>query len=69
MKIRKIRLNKVQDVNRLLSRVINQVLSGELETARGNCVGQLANVLLRAMEKGELELRIEELEKLLSVNL
>ena len=66
--MRKIRLNKIQDVRRLLSRIINQVMAGEIEIGKANCIGQLSNIMLRAMEKGELELRIEELERLLSID-
>ena len=68
MKIRKIRLNKVQDVRRLLSRIINEVLGGKLDNNKANCIGQLSNIMLRAMEKGELEQRIEELERLVSID-
>jgi len=66
--MRKIRLNQIQDVRRLLSRIINQVMAGEIEIGKANCIGQLSNIMLRAMEKGELELRIEELERLLSID-
>ena len=66
--MRKIRLNKIQDVRRLLSRIINEVLGGEIEIGKANCIGQLSNIMLRAMEKGELELRIEELERLVSID-
>jgi len=58
-------LNKVQDIKRLLSRIINQVLSGELDNGKANCIGQLCNIMLRAMEKSELELRLDELELLI----
>ena len=66
--MRKIRLNKIQDVRRLLSRIINQVMAGEIEIGKANCIGQLSNIMLRAMEKGDLELRIEELENLLNID-
>jgi len=66
--LRKIRLNKIQDVRRLLSRIINEVLGGEIEIGKANCIGQLSNIMLRAMEKGDLELRIEELENLLNID-
>ena len=66
--MRKIRLNQIQDVRRLLSRIINQVMAGEIEIGKANCIGQLSNIMLRAMEKGELELRIEELENLLNID-
>ena len=64
--MRKVNLTKVQDVRRLLSRIINQVMTGEIETAKANCIGQLSNVLLRCLEQVELEKRIEEMERLLS---
>ena len=66
--MRKVRLNKIQDVRRLLSRIINEVLGGKITIGKANCIGQLSNIMLRAMEKGELELRIEELERLVSID-
>jgi len=44
------------------------VLGGEIEIGKANCIGQLSNIMLRAMEKGDLELRIEELENLLNID-
>ncbi|HEX3036117.1 MAG TPA: hypothetical protein VHT73_13525 [Thermodesulfobacteriota bacterium] len=62
--MRKVHLMKVQDVRRLLSRIINQVLDGKLEPTKANCAINGCNVILRAMEKGDIERRLEELERI-----
>ena len=63
--MRKVHLTRTQDVRRLLSRVINMVLNDEMEANKGNCIGQLCNIMLKAMEKSDLERRIEDLQRLL----
>ena len=63
--MRKVHLTKTQDVRRLLSRVINMVLNDEMDIGKGNCLGQLCNIMLKAMEKSDLERRLEDLESLL----
>ncbi len=50
------------DVARLLSGTINEVRRGELDPRVANAVGYLANVLLKAVEQGEVERRLAELE-------
>lgn len=64
--MRQTHLTRPQDVRRLLSKIVNQVINSELDVNKANCVGQLCNVLLRAMEKSDLEQRIEELERLVN---
>jgi len=61
--MRRSHLTTPRDARRLLSKVINQVLNNEIEVGRANCVGQLCNILLKAMEKSDLEKRIVEIEK------
>ena len=51
-----------QDVVKLISRTINQVRKGQLDPRVANAVGYLANVLIRAVEQGEMERRLAELE-------
>src|SRR6266849_9732457 len=53
-----------QGVVRLMSATINQVRKGQIDPRVANAVGYLANVLTRAVELGELERRIAELEAL-----
>ena len=58
-------LERVQDVAELLSDTIHQVRRGDLEPRVANAVGYLAGTLLKALQAGELEERVEQLERLL----
>lgn len=51
-----------QDVVRLISETINQVRKGQIDPRVANAVGYLANVLIRAVEQGEMEKRLAEIE-------
>jgi hypothetical protein len=53
-----------RDVVRLISETINQVRKGQLDPRVANAVGYLANVLIKAVDQGELEGRLAELESL-----
>jgi hypothetical protein len=55
-------LETVADVITCLSQTINQVRTGRLDCRVGNCLGVLAGVLLKALESGDLEARIDALE-------
>ena len=57
-----IQVESCQDVARLISTTINQVRKGELDPRIANAVGYLANVLIRAVEQGDMEERIKSLE-------
>ncbi len=57
-----VKIESCQDVVRLISVTINQVRRGELDPRVANAVGYLANVLIKAVEQGDLEKRIEDLE-------
>ena len=52
------------DVVALVSETINQVRKGMIDPRVANSVGYLANVLIKAFERDELETRIEKLEAL-----
>ena len=52
------------DVVALVSETINQVRKGVIDPRVANSVGYLANVLIKAFERDELETRIEKLEAL-----
>ncbi len=66
-KKRSIRLRSIRDVERLLAKTINEVRRGEIDPEIATKIGYLANILLRALEGGQLERRIEQLqEQLLS---
>jgi hypothetical protein len=59
-----IKIVDCRDVARLLSETINQVRKGELDPRVANAVGYLANVMIKAVEQGDLETRLVELESL-----
>lgn len=52
-----------QDVRRLLSRLINETLQGELEVAVLKAVTYASNILLKSLEVGELVERLQALEE------
>jgi hypothetical protein len=52
----------VSDVTGLLAQTINQVRSGRLDPKTGNAVGYLAGVLLKALQQGDFEARLQVLE-------
>ncbi|MCC6680719.1 MAG: hypothetical protein IT445_07435 [Phycisphaeraceae bacterium] len=58
-------LDRVQDVAGLLAETIHQVRGGKLEPRIANAVGYLASTLLKALQAGELEQRLEQLERLM----
>ena len=62
-----IRVEDCQDVVRLISETINQVRKGQIDPRVANAVGYLANVLIRAVEQGEMEKRLAELEAIVKV--
>ncbi|HUU11390.1 MAG TPA: hypothetical protein VM431_12765 [Phycisphaerae bacterium] len=58
-------LSSMADVIALLGLTINQVRRGELDPKVANAVGYLAATLLRALEQGDIEKRLAELETLM----
>lgn len=55
-------LAAVCDVVALLAVTVNQVRTGRLGVQVGNCLGQLLQVALKAIEGSDLERRIQALE-------
>jgi hypothetical protein len=55
-------LSTVGDVVKLLADSINQVRTGKIGVNVANAIGVLTGVLLRALEGGEIERRLAELE-------
>lgn len=53
-----------RDVVILISQTINQVRKGQVDPRVANAVGYLANILIKAVEQGELEGRLAEVEAL-----
>jgi len=63
-----IRLKKPQDVRRLLARIINELIMSEhLSIERARVIATLSNNIIKAMEVGELDERMKEIEKRLGV--
>ena len=51
-----------RDVVVLISETINQVRKGQVDPRVANAIGYLANVLIKAVEQGDAERRLAELE-------
>ncbi|MFC0472496.1 hypothetical protein ACFFHM_18925 [Halalkalibacter kiskunsagensis] len=59
-----VRLNKPQDVRRMLSRVINHLLTtGEMTNEKAKAINALSNTTLKSMEMGELQEKLEQLKE------
>jgi len=63
-----IRLSSARDVQKLLSKMINERRRGQVDTTECRDIGYLAKILLDSIEAGELEDRIEKLEKSIEEN-
>ena len=64
----KLRLNDMKSVNTLLARTINSLIAGNVLEDEARAIGYLANILIKGLEKSDLENRLEELEKTLNNN-
>ncbi len=60
-----VRLDSTESVIDLLSATINQARTGKIGLKVANTVGYLSQILLKALDQGELEKRLEEIEKAL----
>lgn len=60
---RAVRLKNVDDVTSLLGRVINNLLRDEISESKSAKIGYLANVLLRSLERSDLEARVKRIEE------
>ncbi|MEY8192982.1 hypothetical protein AB4X15_25610 [Peribacillus simplex] len=62
-----IRINKPQDIRRLLAKVINILLQdGEMTIDKAKTLATLSNTALKSMELGELAERLDKIEAQLS---
>ncbi|MCM3364742.1 hypothetical protein ACTQ5K_22490 [Niallia sp. Sow4_A1] len=60
-----IRINKPQDIRRMLAKVINILLKdGEMTIDKAKTIATLSNTALKSMELGDLAERINKLEKI-----
>jgi hypothetical protein len=57
-----VKIESCRDVVAILSETVNQVRRGQVDPRVANAVGYLANVLLKAVEQGDVERRLAELE-------
>ncbi|MDP9742304.1 UNVERIFIED_ORG: polyhydroxyalkanoate synthesis regulator phasin [Bacillus sp. B2I3] len=59
-----VRLNRPQDVRRMLSRVINYLLTtGEMTNEKAKVINALSNTTLKSMEMGDLQGELEQLKE------
>ncbi|OPY84689.1 MAG: hypothetical protein A4E71_02554 [Smithella sp. PtaU1.Bin162] len=56
------RLNTIQDLRRYLANLINRTENGQIDAALARSLTYMTSILMRAIEGGDLEKRIEELE-------
>ncbi len=57
------RLNTIQDLRRYLANLINRTEAGKIEPDLAKGLTYMASILMRAIEGGEVERRIDEIEK------
>jgi hypothetical protein len=61
-------LRNAADVGELLGETINQVRRGEIDLRVSNAIGYLSGILLSAIEKSSLEIRLTALEAVFASN-
>lgn len=57
-----IRVNTVSGVNKLLQRTINALIQDEITESKARTLGYLANIMLKGLEVGQLEERLNKIE-------
>jgi hypothetical protein len=58
-----IRLNKPDDIRRLIARTINELKNDEMTEGKAKAIGYLCRVLLDAIETTEIDARLQKLEE------
>lgn len=58
------RLRTVFDCNRLLAKLINKCIVGEMDEGRAARIGYLIGLLMRGLELGDIEARLRKLEEM-----
>lgn len=62
-----VRLNKPQDVRKMIGRVINILLQdGEMTIDKAKTIATLSNTALKSMELGDLAERMDKIEEMLA---
>lgn len=64
----KLRLNSIKSVNQLLARTINSLIDQSIDEEEARAIGYLANILIKGLEKSDLETRLEALEEAIESN-
>ena len=59
-------LRSITDVIGLLETTTNEIRRGDLDRGIGNTIGYLAGILIKALETGDVEERLGNLEKLIN---
>lgn len=60
-----VRLNRPQDVRRMLARVINHLLTtGEMTNEKAKAINALSNTTLKSMEMGDLQKEMAHLREI-----
>lgn len=57
------RLKTMEDVRRYIANLINKTESGEVDGMLAGKLGYLSNILIKIIEGGQLEKRVDLLEK------
>lgn len=60
------RLQSVQDLRRYLANLINRTESGKIDPGLAKTLTYMSSILLRVIEGGDIENRIENLERRIS---
>lgn len=54
-----VEINSIRDVTRLLATVINEVREGKIDLRVANCVGYLSGHLIKSLEAGDINEKLE----------
>jgi hypothetical protein len=61
---RSVRIKTASDINRLLAKVINDLIRNKIGENKAGKIGYLANIMLHSFETQEFEKRLEALEEI-----
>ncbi|MEK5061880.1 hypothetical protein BK126_28540 [Paenibacillus sp. FSL H7-0326] len=67
MNVRDVRLNKPQDVRRMIAQLINELRRNTSldPIKRANTIGYLSNVIMKSMELGDIREDIDKIKELI----
>ena len=58
-----VRMNDISGVNRVIQRTINALIQGDIEEGLARSIFYGCNILYKGLQIGDIEARLEELEK------